>query len=90
MNAEAKRRAKEAAGVNPELDSAKTKQIFPGEDTEGFGVPTPVGLSPESLGQMSHEELLEFAKAKLSNLDTEKKLRKRGDERVADVDTSEE
>src|SRR5271170_1430316 len=85
MNADAKRRAKEAAGVNPELDSAKTKQIFPGEDTEGFGVPTPVGLNPETLEQMSHADLLQLAKTRLANLDTEKKLRKRGD-RLTDDD----
>jgi len=73
LNAEAKQRAKEAT----------QKTISPGEDTEGFG-PDPVALSPEALEQLTHEELLELAKAKLANLDQEKFLRKRGPQLVDD------
>jgi len=79
MSEEAKKRAKEAA----------TKQITPGEDTEGFGVPDLVTLDPKALEQLSREELLELAKAKLSNLDQEKALRRRS-EKPTDDDTTDE
>jgi hypothetical protein len=62
---------------------ASTVQIRPGEDTEGFGVPDLATIDPKALEQLSHEELLELAKAKLANLDQEKALRKRA-ERLAD------
>jgi hypothetical protein len=78
MDAEAKKR-KEAAA----------KQIVPQEDTEGYGVPDLATISPEALDTLTHEELLELAKAKLSNLDQEKALRKRS-EKTADEDTPEE
>src|ERR1700675_4009382 len=48
MNEEAKKRQKEAATV----------QIAPGEDTEGFGVPEPMSISPENLESLTREELL--------------------------------
>ena len=67
MNEEAKKRQKEAA----------TKQIIPGEDTEGFGVPEPVSIDAKDLESLSREELLELAKFKLANIDQEKALRKR-------------
>lgn len=79
MDAENKRRVKEAA----------QKTISPGKDTEGYGIPDPATLSPEALGQLTHEELLELAKAKLSNLDQERILRKRG-ERLTDEDILDE
>jgi hypothetical protein len=75
-----KRRQKEAA----------VKQITPGEDTEGFGVPDLVSIDPKALEQLSHADLLELAKAKLSNLDQEKALRRRGDKLVTDDDIPEE
>ena len=58
-------------------------QIQPGQDTEGYGVPDLATITPEALEQLSHEDLLELAKAKLANLDQEKALRKRS-ERLAD------
>jgi hypothetical protein len=70
------------------LKEAAAKQITPGEDTEGFGVPDPVTINPEALEQLSHEELLELAKTRLSNLDQEKALRRRGN-KLADDDTDE-
>ena len=76
MNAENKRRIKEAA---------RNEMPGPGQDSEGFGVPDPLMLSPEALESLTHEELLELAKAKLSNLDQERMLRKRG-ERSVDED----
>jgi hypothetical protein len=79
MNEEAKKRQKEAAA----------KQILPGEDTEGFGVPEPVSISPEDLDSLTREELLELAKFKLSSLDQEKALRKRS-EKLVDDDTPDE
>jgi hypothetical protein len=54
-----------------------------GQDSEGFGVPTPVGIKPEDiddpelLKKLKQEELLEVAKARLANLDKEKGLKKR-------------
>ena len=70
---DAEKRRKEAATV----------QIRPGEDTEGYGVPDLATIDPKALEQLTHEELLELAKAKLANLDQEKALRKRA-ERLAD------
>lgn len=70
---DAEKRKKEAATV----------QIRPGEDTEGYGIPDLATISPKDLEQLSHEDLLELAKAKLANLDQEKALRKRS-ERLAD------
>ena len=70
---DAEKRRKEAATV----------QIKPGEDTEGYGIPDLATIDPKALEQLSHEELLELAKAKLANLDQEKALRKRS-ERLAD------
>jgi|SRR5271170_5617358 len=80
MDAENKRRAKEAA---------QNEMPGPGQDSEGFGVPTPVDLDPALLDTLSREELLELAKHKLSTLDQERRLRKRG-ERLTDEDTSDE
>lgn len=62
---------------------AAEKAILPGQDTEGMQVPDLANISPEALEQLSHEDLLELAKAKLANLDQEKALRKQA-ERTAD------
>lgn len=78
MSAEAKKR-KEAAA----------KQIFPHEDTEGFGIPDPATIDPKALEQLTPDELIELAKAKLSNLDQEKALRKRSEQTI-DEDAPEE
>jgi hypothetical protein len=67
VSEDAKRRQKEAA----------TKQITPGEDTEGMNNPDLATIDPKALGQLSQEELLELAKEKLANLDQEKTLKKR-------------
>jgi len=75
MSAEAKQRAKEAA---------QNEMPKPGQDSEGYGLPDPAMLSLEALEQLTHEELLELAKAKLSNLDQEKFLRKRGEHLIND------
>jgi hypothetical protein len=72
---DAEKRRKEAATV----------AIRPGKDTEGFGVPDLKAIDPKALEQLSHEELLELAKAKLSNLDQEKALRKRADRTADDL-----
>jgi hypothetical protein len=58
---------------------AATKQITPGEDTEGMNVPDLAVIDPKALEGLSQEELLELAKAKLANLDQEKALRKRSE-----------
>ena len=61
-------------------------QIQPGQDTEGYGIPDLANISPKDLEQLSHEDLLELAKAKLANLDTEKALRKRSQALADDAD----
>ena len=71
LGEEVKRRAAEES-------RSKTKQIDPHEDTEGFGVPDTVTLDPKVLEQLTPEDLLELAKAKLANLDQEKALKKTG------------
>jgi hypothetical protein len=69
--------------------------IKPGEDTEGFSTPEPAVIDPKLLTDPrlnvapTKEELLELAKQKLSNLDQEKRLKKRGD-RLASEDPTEE
>lgn len=78
LGVDAKRRQKEAAA----------KQITPGEDTEGMNIPDLATIDPKALEQLSQEELLELAKAKLSNLDQEKALRRRGG-KLADDTTDE-
>lgn len=78
LSEEAKRRQKEAA----------TKQILPGEDTEGFGAPNPATIDPQAL-ELSPDDLMELAKHKLSNLDQEKALRRRV-EQPTDDDSPEE
>lgn len=80
MAAATKQRVKEAA---------QNEMPKPGQDSEGFGVPTLVDLDPAALDTLSREELLEFAKHRLSNLDQEKALRKRADKLSSD-DTSDE
>jgi hypothetical protein len=79
---------KKAQGVDPALQSGKAKEIMPGEDTEGLGLDLAT-IDPKALESLSHEELLELAKAKLSNLDKEKALRRRV-ERPDDGDSPEE
>ena len=74
VSEESKRRLKEAA-----------KQIVPGQDTEGMNIPNLVSIDPKALEQLTHAELLELAKAKLSNLDQEKALLRRGN-KLADDD----
>jgi hypothetical protein len=72
-----------------EESRAKAEQIMPHEDTEGYGVPDLATIDPKALEQLSPDDLLELAKAKLGNLDQEKRLRKLG-ERLADEDIPEE
>lgn len=79
LAAEAKKKAKEAA----------KKEITPGEDTEGLNLPDPVTIDPKALNDLTADDLLELAKAKLANLDQEKALRKRG-ERTNDENTPED
>jgi hypothetical protein len=82
-------KVKAAAGINPALQSGKAKEIMPGEDTEGMGVPDLAVIDPKALEQLSYDDLLELAKAKLSNLDQEKALRRKS-EKLATDDTPEE
>jgi hypothetical protein len=69
--------------IKTEAEKKAKTTILPGQDTEGFGVPTPVGIKPEDvedpelLKKLKQEELLELAKARLANLDLEKTLKKR-------------
>ena len=82
-------KVKAATGINPALQSGKAKEIMPGEDTEGMGVPDLAVIDPKALEQLSYDDLLELAKAKLSNLDQEKALRRKS-EKLATDDTPEE
>jgi hypothetical protein len=75
------------AATKKQVEAAK--QITPGQDTEGMNLPDPAVLDPKALGLLSQEDLLELAKAKLSNLDQEKALRRRT-ERPTDDDSPEE
>jgi hypothetical protein len=78
-------RAKLMEKRNRERLKEATKQIVPGEDTEGMSVPEPASLDPQALGQLSYEDLLELAKHKLADIDAEKALRRRA-ERITDED----
>lgn len=83
MEVEAEKEHKQARSARLRLHNqrkakeAATVQIRPGQDTEGFGVPDLAVIDPAALEKLSHEELLELAKAQLSNIDQEKALRKR-------------
>lgn|SRR5271166_1628604 len=69
---------------------AKDKLPGRGQDSEGFAVPTPVGLKPEDLDdpellkKLKQNELLEIAKGRLANLDKEKALKKRSQKPTED------
>jgi hypothetical protein len=69
--------------IKADADKKAKTTILPGQDTEGFSTPEPVGLKPEDLddpellNKLKQDQLLELAKGRLANLDKEKALKKR-------------
>jgi hypothetical protein len=67
------------------INAASRNNIQPGQDTEGFAVPTPVAIDPKLLVDpaltqpKTKEEMIEEAQQALRNLDQEKALKKRMD-----------
>jgi len=72
----AARKARLRIAADEQKKRAAEKIIVPGEDTEGFSVPEPVGIPPA--------DLLERAKEKLLALEEEKALRKKVDTDIFD------
>ena len=68
--------------IKAENDKKAKTTVLPGQDSEGYGAPTPVGLKPEDiddpelLKQLKEKELLELAQARLANIDKEKSLKR--------------
>lgn len=69
--------------IKVERDKLAKTMLLPGQDSEGMAVPTPQTIKPEDLDdpellkKLKQDELLELAKARLANLDSEKLLKKR-------------